>query len=333
MLSSTFSVSSRSLAMPGSGQRAARAPTALTSTMTSTLLRCRIHFADDVPSPRLARGTRRNFVVASSSPSSPSNAQDDAVLKSIVEAAAAAAKAARASTSEATSSSSTFASVSSSYDASSSGLRGAMVSPRRTRMITFTCNKCGKWVGSEVTRASFCSWLVDSKSSSGPFFSDFFFRPLLGSTPRTLFLANILTHRRGSERPNRGSDSGEEQHYEIAFSFLSLLSPFLLLNFNLNQKKTLTDARTERSINPTAWDKGLVFVQCGTCQAWHKVADAAGLIDEVVFEPSEQTASLVRSDSFSSSTTTLPELAFESADEPHGLIPVERDDDDEEERD
>lgn len=34
-------------------------------------------------------------------------------------------------------------------------------------------------------------------------------------------------------------------------------------------------------VNPVAWDKGLVFVQCGQCKAWHKIQDAAGLIDEI----------------------------------------------------
>lgn len=34
-------------------------------------------------------------------------------------------------------------------------------------------------------------------------------------------------------------------------------------------------------VNPIGWDKGLVFVQCGQCKAWHKIQDAAGLIDEI----------------------------------------------------
>jgi hypothetical protein len=36
-------------------------------------------------------------------------------------------------------------------------------------------------------------------------------------------------------------------------------------------------------VNPVAWDKGLVFVQCGQCKAWHKIQDAAGLIDEISY--------------------------------------------------
>lgn len=72
-------------------------------------------------------------------------------------------------------------------------------------------------------------------------------------------------------------------------------------------------------------------MQCGTCQAWHKVADAAGLIDEVVFAPLDESAALlVRSDR-RSTTMPSPELAFESADEPHGLVPIERKGEEEEE--
>ena len=36
-------------------------------------------------------------------------------------------------------------------------------------------------------------------------------------------------------------------------------------------------------MNPRAWDKGTVFLQCEACGAWHKVADAAGLVEEVRF--------------------------------------------------
>ena len=86
------------------------------------------------------------------------------------------------------------------------------------------------------------------------------------------------------------------------------------------------DARTERQINPTAWDRGLVFVQCGTCQAWHKVADAAGLIEEVVFEKGGEPAALVvrRSESVGGDSVS-PELSFEPADEPHGLVAIQGD--------
>lgn len=44
---------------------------------------------------------------------------------------------------------------------------------------------------------------------------------------------------------------------------------------------SFAEGTTSRMVNPVAWDKGLVFVQCGQCKAWHKIQDAAGLIDEI----------------------------------------------------
>ena len=43
----------------------------------------------------------------------------------------------------------------------------------------------------------------------------------------------------------------------------------------------LCSGRTERLVNPLAWDKGLVIVQCQHCEKWHKVADAANLVEEI----------------------------------------------------
>lgn len=39
--------------------------------------------------------------------------------------------------------------------------------------------------------------------------------------------------------------------------------------------------RTSRTVNPLAWDKGLVLAQCSGCNVWHKLKDAAGLVDEI----------------------------------------------------
>lgn len=185
MLSSTSIVASSSRALPtttlGRGQRQEVPSRRATSTMSTRALttthRCRHHFVD-APSPRrlLRASPRHRFsrpVVASASSSS-SGDRDDAVLKSIVEAAAAAAKAARASEASAASTTS-FASVSSSDEASSSGLRGATVSPRRTRLITFTCNKCGESMRTMGTSSRICFWLdAFFFLPSGPFFSPVF---------------------------------------------------------------------------------------------------------------------------------------------------------------
>ena len=50
-----------------------------------------------------------------------------------------------------------------------------------------------------------------------------------------------------------------------------------LITFTCN----LCSGRTERLVNPLAWDKGLVIVQCQHCEKWHKVADAANLVEEI----------------------------------------------------
>lgn len=42
--------------------------------------------------------------------------------------------------------------------------------------------------------------------------------------------------------------------------------------------------RTERLVNPVAWERGMVIVQCGTCLVWHKIADAAKLVLEVRYD-------------------------------------------------
>ena len=41
-------------------------------------------------------------------------------------------------------------------------------------------------------------------------------------------------------------------------------------------------------VNPIAWDKGLVFVQCGQCKAWHQIQDAAGLIEEIRYSDEDK---------------------------------------------
>ena len=55
------------------------------------------------------------------------------------------------------------------------------------------------------------------------------------------------------------------------------------LYININMKKR-TGARTERLVNPIAWDKGLVIAQCEQCKAWHKLSDAANFVEEIRFD-------------------------------------------------
>lgn len=45
--------------------------------------------------------------------------------------------------------------------------------------------------------------------------------------------------------------------------------------------------RTERLVNPLAWAKGMVIVQCEHCKAWHKIADANNMVEEYRFDCSD----------------------------------------------
>jgi len=49
--------------------------------------------------------------------------------------------------------------------------------------------------------------------------------------------------------------------------------------------------RTERLVNPLALEKGLVYVQCGSCEVWHKIADNQGLIQEFILTGEEDSSS------------------------------------------
>jgi hypothetical protein len=37
-------------------------------------------------------------------------------------------------------------------------------------------------------------------------------------------------------------------------------------------------------VNPLAWEKGMVIVQCEHCKSWHKVADVNNMVEEYRFD-------------------------------------------------
>lgn len=39
-------------------------------------------------------------------------------------------------------------------------------------------------------------------------------------------------------------------------------------------------ARSQRRVNPLAFAKGTIFVQCQGCEAWHQLVDNKNLIEE-----------------------------------------------------
>lgn len=47
-------------------------------------------------------------------------------------------------------------------------------------------------------------------------------------------------------------------------------------------------ARTQRLINPNAYARGTVFVQCAGCEVYHKLVDNLGLIEEYDFRKDEE---------------------------------------------
>jgi hypothetical protein len=68
-------------------------------------------------------------------------------------------------------------------------------------------------------------------------------------------------------------------------------------------------------VNPRAWDSGMVFVQCGdaACGAWHKIADAAGLVEEIRFDTDDAPVVLAAG----------AVVEFEGVEAPHALVPRE----------
>ena len=42
-------------------------------------------------------------------------------------------------------------------------------------------------------------------------------------------------------------------------------------------------------MNPRAWDKGTVFVQCGECEVWHNIKDNLNIVDEIRYADEDPT--------------------------------------------
>jgi len=77
---------------------------------------------------------------------------------------------------------------------------------------------------------------------------------------------------------------------QITIWGLQWLAPLLALSLTLAAMHdahllfftpALADGRTERLVNPVAWERGMVIAQCAHCEAWHKLADAANLVQEI----------------------------------------------------
>lgn len=55
----------------------------------------------------------------------------------------------------------------------------------------------------------------------------------------------------------------------------------------VSEHNYIAGGRTERLVNPVAWEKGMVIVQCEHCKAWHKIADAANMVEEYRYQEEE----------------------------------------------
>lgn len=81
-----------------------------------------------------------------------------------------------------------------------------------------------------------------------------------------------------SENSESGSDDGGV--YRVDLNDLEGASRrSLLVSFTCNA----CGGRSERLVNPLAWQKGMVIVQCEQCKAWHKIADSQGMVEEYRF--------------------------------------------------
>ncbi|KAL4436351.1 hypothetical protein ABPG77_009913 [Micractinium sp. CCAP 211/92] len=78
----------------------------------------------------------------------------------------------------------------------------------------------------------------------------------------------------GSESSGSESSAGDDGAVRID---LQLPRRSLLVQFTCN----VCGGRSERLCNPIAWQKGLVIAQCQHCPSWHKLADAANLVEEI----------------------------------------------------
>eukprot|EP00246_Nothoceros_aenigmaticus_P014322 TRINITY_DN5375_c0_g1_i1.p1 TRINITY_DN5375_c0_g1~~TRINITY_DN5375_c0_g1_i1.p1 ORF type:complete len:164 (-),score=15.06 TRINITY_DN5375_c0_g1_i1:402-893(-) len=78
--------------------------------------------------------------------------------------------------------------------------------------------------------------------------------------------------------PDRGSAQGSVQ------IDLQLPRRRLLVQFKCN----VCETTTQRLVNPEAYKRGTVFVQCAGCEAYHQLVDNLGLIQEYDFRKEGQ---------------------------------------------
>eukprot|EP00897_Mesotaenium_endlicherianum_P006456 jgi/Mesen1/5839/ME000297S05023 len=76
---------------------------------------------------------------------------------------------------------------------------------------------------------------------------------------------------------------GGEEPASVQFD-LELPRRTLQVQFTCNK----CEARTTRLLNPHAFARGTVYVQCGNCQVFHQLVDNLGLVTEYDFRVEEE---------------------------------------------
>ena len=61
---------------------------------------------------------------------------------------------------------------------------------------------------------------------------------------------------------------------------LVLLCQYSCYNKEIQLVQCVLGGRTQRLVNPHAWDKGLVYLQCKDCSVWHKLKDNQSMVEE-----------------------------------------------------
>jgi len=107
------------------------------------------------------------------------------------------------------------------------------------------------------------------------------------ATP-TLSIDSISSSSSTIDNTDNSSDDGDGEKEQTTTSSSSSSTTAASVDLQLPRRSMLVtftcnkcDTRTERLVNPVAWNKGMVICQCAGCQAWHQLADAAGLVDEI----------------------------------------------------
>ena len=107
------------------------------------------------------------------------------------------------------------------------------------------------------------------------------------SLTNTLRRQNVFVRSIGPEE-NNSDASGEEDTTtgSVSIDLKSLQGASrrsMLVGFTCDA----CGGRTERLVNPLAWAKGMVIVQCEQCNVWHKIADANNMVEEYRFDCSD----------------------------------------------